>query len=198
MKQNFAKMYLIFALATFVAPMLTGCMAFQGGAVVPPQPPDAQVYALQIGTTIYGIRDALAGAPGSQIWMKDNMMTFMWSVKGQGVGMYLIDIKTFATANSLQELLSKAGLGNLTNYKTAEDFRNFLSTNGWKIITAEEVCRQAGIAASAAMETAATRIAQRAPIFIIMWTPVDVKDGESLDQFFFPGILDPNDPQNQL
>lgn len=126
----------IFTVLMFVAVLIGGTFAAIRNATPQVVPPDGEVYALHAGSTLNGMRSALSGNQGTMILMKDQMVTFMWSVdKG-----WAFATLNGASKSAVQDFAQMAGgKGNLVNFKTMTDVRVFLENQGWSKVDPSQV-----------------------------------------------------------
>ncbi len=152
---------LIFSMALVISLLLSGCAAaYTTGSptvVVPPVTIEpGQTIAIQAGHAQYGVDQALAMAPGTQILRspEGTGLIFRWiSQSNPGV------VYWWAWNQDLDMLkMIKAG-GNAANLETYQQLTAALKDRGWRVVTAEEIGR-AGLAtlstiASRALTTSA-------------------------------------------
>lgn len=122
-----------------IVAMLGAILACAGeGAVIM----DGNVYGLQLGSTLWGIKAALAEKSGTFIMNKDNLYMFGWAIKN-GWAFSVIDPNKLSAVEDMTKIFN----GNQVNVKTMTGLVDFLKANGWQIISASEV--PAAIATSA-------------------------------------------------
>lgn len=194
------RMYLVYALATVLAMVLSSCSAVSYPAGSTIGIPNGQVYELTAESTIYGIVQTLSGvSPNGMIFTKGDNLIMVWSVYGKGIGFYAINLKTFAAANSLENLFRENGLGSIANFKSAEELIKYMKGIGFAQITAIELAAKLGVASSSQVANAlhiAVDRAANAPIFIFMFVPGTMTP-DKMEKFFNPNYVDPSLPENQ-
>lgn len=126
--------YRLALLLTALALLCSGCAAIQ--ASVPNNAPIyGEVYAVQIGQTMWGMKQAVAEKAGTLIMQKDNMLTFIWSVK---------DGWCFAVLNSgshtaIEDFAQVAKGGNMVNPRTMSDLVTWMQEHGWNAVSSKEI-----------------------------------------------------------
>jgi hypothetical protein len=96
---------------------------------------DGNVYSLQLGSTLHGIRAALAEKSGTMILAKDDLILFMWGVH-DGWAFAGINAKTQSAVNVMKQVMAGA---NLVNINTMRDLAAFLKEHGFEVVTASQV-----------------------------------------------------------
>ncbi len=93
-----------------------------------------QVYATQLGSTLWGVEQALAGRAGTAIMSRGDNYLFIWSVK---------DAFAFVGVNSKGISMTNAAdvfaNGNLVDVKTLKQLQSGLSDSGWQIVKNTDV-----------------------------------------------------------
>jgi hypothetical protein len=184
------RMSIVFQIALILSFLLSSCSAvampatvpMDGGvASIPPVPCDGSLWELAKGTTAYGVQRALSGVPGTARYIKDGALVLLWPIKNQGVGMLFLRIKDLTYATSTTDLVSKVGLGGLSNFKTTNDFVNWLTNTGWTSVSVTGLAQAVG---EATLAQAAT-VASKAPIFVVMFsgTPMTL---DEIEDYMFP------------
>lgn len=112
-----------------VSLLLPGCAGVQ---MAPTDP--SQVYALQLGSTQWGVARAVTGAFDTFI-MSDGSGNYMFSWAINDAWAFL-SCKWGGGACVQSELLQKA---NLVNATTIGQFRAWLEEHGWKVVTPAEL-----------------------------------------------------------
>ena len=118
--------------------MLTSCLGAYSPLPITGEliaPPGSEVYAVHIGSTVNGIKAALAGRSGTYILQRKDVIMFGWSIK---------DAWAFATVSAksgspIKNFAHVAKTGNLVNCKTFTELVSLLKYNGWKAIPASAV-----------------------------------------------------------
>ena len=135
---------------------VTGCAAgtysVNAPAVVVPPPTilDGQIIAIQSGFAQYGVDQALAMAPGTQILRSPEGagLLFRWiSQSNPGI------VYWWAWNSDLDMLKMLKNGGNAANLETYQQLTAALKERGWKVVTAEEI----GRSGLAALSTIASR-----------------------------------------
>jgi len=125
----------IFMKAPIVIAIISLLLSACAGAALPP-PPDGEILALQVGTTVNGIRAALGEIPGTFIMMRDTgNVVFIWPLK-EGWAFTAINTASKQTLDIAGDI---ARGGNFCNCKTIADLVDALMKNGWKVVVAKEV-----------------------------------------------------------
>lgn len=128
------------------AVFLAGLAAMLFGNFMPPA--NGEVYALQPGTTIWGIQNALAGRHDTMILTNGDSWLFVFRV-GESWGFSGINPSTLKGVDAR----SIFGNGNVANAKTVGDVVDFLKTNGWVVAGKELVPKSiVGLVSNAVMD----------------------------------------------
>lgn len=116
----------------FIALLVTVVMALAVMAgYQPPQPIAGDVVGIQPGTVQFGIRQALESRAGTIIMEQGGKYIFGWGMES-GFG--------FVGVNPSQQAVYNYRMtGNLINFTNAEQFVNYLKTNGWQTVSAAAV-----------------------------------------------------------
>jgi hypothetical protein len=153
-------------LLVFVATVVVLLAAVFSGVA----PIGSNVESLQIGSTLWGMQQAIAGKAGTTMLMKDSAILFVWNVQD---GMAFAAING-ASREPIKEFVQIAKQGNLVNVKTMNDLCQFLSINGWKAVTAAEV----PATVKAALATGAfAQMAQSMVTFVVIPEGLEVPYG---------------------
>lgn len=126
----------VLAFIIIASMLVSGCAAATG-------PLDGQVYALQLGSTMWGIKSAIEGRAGTMVMMKDNMIMFMWTLEN-GWAFAVVD----ANKQKAVTDLAKIGGGNYVNTKTMTDLVDTLRKSGWEIATGSQIPNVIKVAAA--------------------------------------------------
>ncbi len=136
-------------------------------------PSDNQVVSMQLNSTLWGIRQALAGAPGAYIMSRGDCMLFMWQIE---------DAWAFAGINiekaqAMRELavISK---GNVVNVNTMSDMVKWLEEGGWKVVPSAGLSEATRLFISASLSYTASAM----PTFLVLPAGMFLPD-ESLDKY---------------
>lgn len=101
-------------------------------------PPDGVIYALQYGTTLHGVKQALNGATGAQIFLREatGNVTFVWPFQD---GWAYFSICQQGCTSMEEAIRNTGGKASLLNANDMRKVREIMEYNGWKLITAAEV-----------------------------------------------------------
>jgi hypothetical protein len=126
--------YRLALLLTALALLCSGCVAIHASTnnIAPVY---GEVYAVQIGQTMWGMKQVIAEKAGTLIMQKDNMLTFIWSVK---------DGWCFAVLNSnsktaVENFAQIAKGGNMVSPRTMSDLVTWMQKNGWSAVSSKEI-----------------------------------------------------------
>lgn len=119
-----------------LAPSLVSCAGNAPNVIQDSIAPlNNQVIALQLGSTVWGMKQAMMNAPGTLLVMRDNCIVFGWAVK-DAFAFVGVNATTLEGSSTLEAVIGK---GNVVNAKTMSEFSKFLAQEGFKPITAEQV-----------------------------------------------------------
>lgn len=126
---------IILAAVTFI--VMNGVPVFTSGRGIP-VPPDGMVYGLQLGSTMYGIGQAMSDKPGTQVLIQETTqnLLFAWHIK-DAAAFACLNGAGVSCAKDVYEILSQGG--NVTNQRDMVSLIESLQQNGWKVITASEI-----------------------------------------------------------
>jgi hypothetical protein len=146
-------------------------------------PPDGQVVAVQIGTTLWGMRSAILEKPGTMIFMRDDLISFWWTLQ---------DGWAFATINwtnkaPVGQFADIAKNGNFINCHDAACLSDVMRNNGWKLIGAREVPAAIRTSLSASSSWLIS-MAQSMPTFLVI--PVDMLHSSDKIIYDYLGVKD--------
>jgi hypothetical protein len=114
-----------YVLAVLIVVTNTAC------AVAGNMPPPGVVYAIQPGSTVQGIYEAILGSPGTVILSNGKAALIGWPMDGGGYGIACMTID----CNSLEGLLTwLGGKGQLINTLNFSQIVKTLTDNGWTVI----------------------------------------------------------------
>lgn len=142
------------------------CAIFSGlvsCATAGPQLLDGQVEALKVGSTVWGMQQAVAETAGTfRLMNKEGMVMFGWPLQN-GYGFSLIDpVKT--TIRQYME----GSIGNFANAKTIQDLIGSLKESGWREVSASELPKTVIQGLSSASGWLAGLASRTMPTFIFM------------------------------
>lgn len=122
------RLYSNVVLGLLLLTLLTGCAGVQMS------PPDGQIYALQLGSTQWGMARVAKGAFDT-FAMTDGNGHYMlsWSINDAWA---FLTCKYGAEKCVTDDLLQK---GNLVNATTMSEFVTWLQDHGWKVVSASEL-----------------------------------------------------------
>ena len=120
-----------------------------------------QVNAVSTAKTIYGIGDALHGASGTYIYVKDSMYVFGWLPAANEARWAIIN------ADKIGIVDWATFTGNRSNLKTAGDFIKMLEESGYKLISPESVPASIKIAVDAATLSVIGGSLIKMPMFVL-------------------------------
>ncbi len=129
-------MKIVFHLALILTALtlLTSCAAVSASNNnIAPQ--IGEVYAVQIGQTLWGMKQAVLEKAGTMILQKDNLLTFVWTVQ---------DGWCFAVLNSgsktaVEDFAEIAKGGNMVNPRTMADLVSWMREHGWSLVSPGEI-----------------------------------------------------------
>ena len=98
-------------------------------------PPVGQVEALQLRSTLWGIRQAATGQPGTMLMMKDQAVVFLWTVKDA----WAFTGVNFAGQPQAIDFVSKITNGNLVNARDMSDIVRFMEGIGFQQVTPDKL-----------------------------------------------------------
>lgn len=123
-----------FKLITYLA-LPIALIATLFGSLQSVAPLDGQVYAVQPGSTVWGIRAALASKSNTMILAKDQMYLFVWNIR-DGWAFAGLNASGRGATEIADDILSG---GNFVNIKTMSQLSNMLKANGWQAVAASQV-----------------------------------------------------------
>lgn len=148
---------------------------FFGGTGAGPEIMANTVHAVSSGTAIYGINQAVMGAPGTKIYALDNhLWTFIWTLRdANGVAWVTVDsLKYDVLGNVLKNGATMA------NSATVKGIEQDLVQLGWRLKNATEVPESIKVGLRSGAEAAAivggragwlTRLVNIRPTFILVF-----------------------------
>jgi len=113
--------------------LLSACAAVESGASNAPT--YGQVFELQLQSTLWGMQQAAKGASGTSIFQKDNLITFLWTLK-DGWAFVTIDI---SSSNPVKQFIDLSGRGNFVNPRSMSDIVRGMTESGWRVIPASQL-----------------------------------------------------------
>lgn len=115
--------YIVILLMFAIFLSSAGCVAN------PNVPPEGAVYAIQNGTTLWVIKESIAGARDTRVFMKEDMYMFFKSAGGGG--WYSVGIDT-ARNEFIQNLASAGIKGQSMNANDVSKLVEYMKKGGWK------------------------------------------------------------------
>lgn len=130
----------VFLLVLVISLLLSSCMSIDNTGQIMESiddvvPPNGQVFAIQLRSTLWGMEQAAKGASGTAVMAKDNLVTFIWSLK-DGWGFATIDTNA---KEAVKNFVQVARNGNFVNVTSLRGLVAELHKEGWRIIPAAEV-----------------------------------------------------------
>jgi hypothetical protein len=98
-------------------------------------PPPGVIYEVHPGSTLYGVRQALNGAIGTQILVKQSITMFVW--RFQDGYAFFVASSEGVTFDRLMRMTG--GKGTLLCCQDIKSLVDFLKEHGWKAIPASEI-----------------------------------------------------------
>jgi hypothetical protein len=139
-----ARIALLFV--TIMTLVLAACAPDPSAATInPPLPPDGQVYAAHLGTTLYWLNQAVTGGTGTYILTNGENYLFAWGTPGGGVGFTMMRNAIQSGGEVMFEtpisgwLKATFGRGTIANYKDMAALVQYLESDGWKVVPASSV-----------------------------------------------------------
>jgi len=144
--------------------------------VQPPEIEDGIIYAVQAGSTLWGMSRAIASAPGTMVMFKDSNVMLMWGLKDMGWAFVVINTNNGLSLSNFAEI---GGLnGNLVNARTIADLASFLQERGWQ--AAGSVAEIPGyLMIKTALESSTSwlcRTASNMTTFVVLVVPMTATD----------------------
>jgi hypothetical protein len=146
------------------------------GAIKGAAPPDGYVVGVQMGTTVWGMRQAILEKPGTMLMTKDNLLLFMWVIE-DGWAFASVNLSSRAPVHDFAKI---AGGGNYVNARTMADLVSHLEGFGWRVATAAEVPVAVRIALTAQTSWLVS-LAGNMPTFLVL--PVGAMDSPVLEEY---------------
>lgn len=144
----------VYSMALILSLFLSACAA--ANAVQPPAIAPGQVIPVYPGTVVWGIKQAMQGAPGSAVMTDGQSLMVKW-VNGEYPG-----VTWWWCMGKSAEITRWGNIANSTDFKSLEEI---LKEHGWKVLAAAE--------AKQILTTALTMLGRAAnslpiPVFVVM------------------------------
>lgn len=152
-------LYVALVAVVILSMLMSGCAAVSI--------PQYGALPMQPGSTIYGVREALRGATGTGVFMKDGMYLLSWSVKESGTAFAVLNGKPDPEWAYREFQWISQGKGTLVSWDSFNAITKAAYDNGWKQIPYTAV--PAGMRVAVASAASLTVVAQTAlpTIFVI-------------------------------
>ena len=174
------QMQKVYSIALLFSLLLASCAA---PALSAPPIPAGEVIPLALGSTLFIMRDAVAGSPYSMIMNNGNQWMLARALADNGWAFILLDVQGKFSLSSFT--MATGGNGNVVSPASMADVRNLLLNQGWKAVAAAEVpavLRTAILSSSSWI----ARLSSNMTTFFVLLVPV--QPYELLDQYIQPEV----------
>lgn len=138
---------------------------------------DGQVFAIHLGTTLWGMQQALASKTGTFIMERGGSYLFFWNLENAWCFKGVTE-----SQRAIEDIKAITG-GNLVSGNTMREIKSFMESQGWKLIPAAEVPISLSNSITTAAQSIYTWAASTVTFLLVppglfeMPEGVEVKDG---------------------